>query len=107
MDLNIRKPVSGASNKARPIRVSLATETSYKIGISLVASLDMILSKERMTKVLISLCRCAGWSAPLLFANSEDRFSRVKAHIIGQLSFLLFFQHGVKCILLKSSIGLG
>ena len=25
--------------------------------------------KKRITKALISLCRCAGWSEPLLFAN--------------------------------------
>ena len=45
----------------------------------------MILSKKRITKVLIRLRGCAGWSAPVLFANSqmpEDRFSRMEAHII-------------------------
>ena len=35
-----------------------------------------------MTKVLISLLACAGWSGPLLFPNPEDRFSRVKAHFM-------------------------
>ena len=35
-----------------------------------------------MTKALISLRGDAGWSAPLLFTNPKDRFSRVKAHII-------------------------
>ena len=29
----------------------------------------MILSNERLTKALIRLCGCAGWSAPLLFTN--------------------------------------
>ena len=29
----------------------------------------MILSSKRITKALISLHGCAGWSAPLLFAN--------------------------------------
>ena len=43
----------------------------------------MILFKKRITKALISLCGRAGWSAPLLFANPEDRFSRVEAHKIG------------------------
>ena len=41
----------------------------------------MILSKTRITKALIRLHGCAGWSAPVLFANPEDRFSRVEAHI--------------------------
>ena len=34
----------------------------------------MIISKKRITNALISLRGCAGWSAPLLFANPEDRF---------------------------------
>ena len=34
-----------------------------------VTSLHIKLSKKRITKVLIRLRRCAGWSAPLLFAN--------------------------------------
>ena len=56
-----------------------------KIEISLVASLDMILYKERLTMALIRLQGCAGWSAPLLFANTEDRFSRVEAHMMSRL----------------------
>ena len=42
----------------------------------------MILSKKRITEALISLRGCPGWSAPLLLANPEDRFSRVAAHMI-------------------------
>ena len=61
---------------------SSATETSYNIEISPVASLNMILSQKHITKVLIRMRGCAGWSAPLLFANPEDRFSPVKAIII-------------------------
>ena len=44
-----------------------------KIEISLEASLDMILSNKRITKALIRLCVCAGWSAPLLFVNHRRR----------------------------------
>ena len=43
---------------------------------SLVESLDRIFSKMRITNELISL---TGWFLPLLFADPEDRFSRVKA----------------------------
>ena len=50
--------------------------------ISLVARLDMILSKKQLTKTLISQPRCAVWSAPLLIANPEDMFSRVEAPIL-------------------------
>ena len=60
----------------------LATETSWKIAISLMSSLDMILSNTHITKALIRLRGCTGWSAPLLFANMEDRFSRVEAHLL-------------------------
>ena len=41
----------------------------------------MILLVKRITKALISQRGSAGWSAPLLFANPQDRFSRVDAHI--------------------------
>ena len=34
-----------------------------------VASLDMILFRKPITKALIRLHRCAGWSVPVLFAN--------------------------------------
>ena len=37
----------------------------------------MVLSKMRLTKGLIKLRRCAGWSAPVLFANLRRQvFSR-------------------------------
>ena len=37
----------------------------------------MILSKKRITKALIRLRECAGWSAPVLFANHRRQvFSR-------------------------------
>ena len=65
------KPVFGVSDKASFKPVSSATETSYKIEISLVGSLHTVLSKKRITKALIRLRGCAGWSAPLLFANHQ------------------------------------
>ena len=44
-------------------------------------TLNMKLSNKRVTKVLIRLHRCAGWSVPLLFTNPENRFSHFKPHI--------------------------
>ena len=42
----------------------------------------MILSKKRITKALISLRRCAGWSAPLLIANPRRQvYLKVLLHI--------------------------
>ena len=82
MGLDVTKPVFGIVDKVRLKPVFAATETSKKIEFSLEVSNDIILSNQRITKVLIRLRGCAGWSAPLLFANPEDRFSRVKAHIV-------------------------
>ena len=67
------KPVLSVSNKMRK-SISSATETSKKIEISPEASFDIVLSKKRITKVLISLCVCAGWSMPLLYANPKTGF---------------------------------
>ena len=52
--------------------------------------LDMILSNKRITKALIRLHGSAGWSVPLMFANTEDRFSRVVAQI------MMTYHHKVK-----------
>ena len=72
-----RKPVFGVSEKISFKPVSLATETSLNSEFSLEASLDIILSKMQITKALIRLHRCSGWSAPLLFANHRRQvFSR-------------------------------
>ena len=65
------KPVFEFSDKVRFKPAWSATETSQNSKTSLVASLDMILSNKQITKVLIRLRRCAGWSAPLLFANLD------------------------------------
>ena len=74
------KPVVGVSDKARLKPVSLATEISRE------ASLDMILFKKRITKALISLRGCAGWSAPLLFANPRRQvFSHRGPYVINAL----------------------
>ena len=62
----------------------IATECIYahpfwflKIEISLLASLDMTLSKPRMTKALIRLRGCAGWSVSVLFTKPRRQvFSR-------------------------------
>ena len=58
-------------------------ETSQKSEISPVASLDVILSKKRITKVLTSLPGYAGWSAPALCCSQtpKARFSGIEAHI--------------------------
>ena len=78
MGLVVRKPVFRISDIARLKPACSATETSLKNEISLEASLDIILSSKRITKALIRLRGCAGWSVPVLFATTKDRFSSVE-----------------------------
>ena len=42
----------------------------------------MVLSKTRKTKALIRLPRCAGWSAPVLFANPRRQVFSHRGPII-------------------------
>ena len=64
-----RKPVFGISHKMRLKPACSATENSKNSEILLVASFDTILSNKPISKVLLRLYGCAGWSAPLLLAN--------------------------------------
>ena len=57
--------------------------------VSLNLAIGIILSKQRTTKVLIRLRRCAGWSAPLLFTYGMNRFS----HDVACFSFIFLFDH--------------
>ena len=82
-----RKPVFGVSEKGSFELVSSATETSKNIEIPPVASLHMILFKKQITKALIRLRGCAGWSAPVLFANHRRQiFLRRGPYSLGTLS---------------------
>ena len=77
MGLIARKPVFGVSDTVRFKPASSGTETSHEIEIAIETSLGMILSKKRITKALIRLRGCAGWSASVLFANPRRQvFSR-------------------------------
>ena len=72
MGCDVRKPVFRVSDieRLKPASCS-ATKTSKKIEISLISSMDMILYNTGITKTLIRLRVCAGWSALLLFANHQ------------------------------------
>ena len=70
-------PFKWASKRQLSLSTGFPTKRvrlAKKVDISLVASLDMILSNKRITKALISLRRCVDWSAPLLFANPWTGF---------------------------------
>ena len=51
---------SGVSDQAGHKPACAATEASYSLEISALESRDIILSKQRTTKALIRLRRCAG-----------------------------------------------
>ena len=53
MSLIARKPVFGVADQVIPKPASSATETSLKIEISLVTSLDMIVYDKQIAKALI------------------------------------------------------
>ena len=82
MSLITRKPVRG-SNQVRLKPNCSAAETSLRLAISAIARRGIILSRQQTTKVLIRLCRCAGWPAPLLFVYGINRFSHDMAHMSG------------------------
>ena len=67
MGLVTRKPVFRVSDKASFKPVSSVTETSWKIEISPVASLDMLLSNTQITKALIRLRVLLVYLTVLLF----------------------------------------
>ena len=63
------------------IRVDSNRPAQLQELISDIETRGIILSMKRTTKVLIRLRRCAGWSAPLLFAYGLNRFPRYVAHM--------------------------
>ena len=63
-NLSSKFPSKRVSNRSpQPQRLA------RKIEILPVARLNMVLSKNQITKALIRLHKCAGWSAPVLFPN--------------------------------------
>ena len=68
MGLDATNTVFGVSEKVRFKPAFSATETSYKIGISLVANQDTILSNKRITIALIQ--------------GPKDRFTRAEAYLM-------------------------
>ena len=63
-----RKPVFGVCHQVWLKPACSATGASWSLEISDIATTGVILSKQRTIMVLIRLCECADWSAPLLFA---------------------------------------
>ena len=75
MSLVTRKPVFWVCDQARHKPACAATEASLSLEILAIASRGIVLSRQRTTKALIRLRRCADWSAPLLFTYGINRFS--------------------------------
>ena len=60
----------------------LATKTGQNSEILRVSSGFIVLFRKQITKALIRLYECTGWSAPLLFACNKVSFSRFKTHMV-------------------------
>ena len=90
MSHDIKKPVFSSFRPARHKPACAATEASKSLEISAIESNYIILSKQRTTKALIRLRRCAGWSAPLLFAyDIRHIFSWRGSHVCCRYSLEL------------------
>ena len=74
-------PVIGVCDQLRLKPVCSATKTSYSFEILDLASLRIILSRQRTRKALIRQRGCAGISAHLVFAYGINRFSHDVAQI--------------------------
>ena len=79
-----RKPVFLVFDQVRLKPACATTEASWSLESLVLASIFIILSRQRKTKALIRLRGCAGWSAPLLFAYDINTFSHEFAHILLQ-----------------------
>ena len=78
----MRKPVFVVCNQLKLKLACSATGASQKLDILDIETKGIILSKQRITKALIRLRGCTGWSAPLLFAYVINRFPHDVAHIL-------------------------
>ena len=82
MSLVMRKSVLGSLRPGKTLTGLLSWWDSYGLEILDLASRGIILSRQWTTKALIRLRKCAGWSAPLLFAYGKSRFCHDMTHII-------------------------
>ena len=73
--LVMTKPVFGVCDQVRHKPACAAIEARKRLKNSDMETRSIILSRQRTTKALVRLRGCAGWSAPLLFAYSINRFS--------------------------------
>ena len=64
--------------------VCSATEASKSLQTLVIANTGIVLAKQWITKRLMRLHRCAGWSASLLCAYGINRFSHDEADMIPQ-----------------------
>ena len=84
MGLDATKPFIGASTKVMLIQSFSSIETSLKIETTLVTTLDMMLSNKWITKAVVKLCWCTGWSELLLFAyHPRPVFSDQGLYVLG------------------------
>ena len=91
-----------SSRVSDQVRLKLAcstTEASMRLEILDTETRDITLSRQWTTKALIRLRRCAGWSAPLLFAYDMTCF--LMARLICMSCFRYFRKTGIISLWLK------
>ena len=81
---------SGVSDQVRLKLACSATEASMMVDILVTETRDITQSRQRATKMLIRLCGCADWSAPLLFAYDIRHIFSWPGSLI--FSCLLFYK---------------
>ena len=83
----MRKHVFTSCDQVRHKPACSATEASKSLRILDIASVNIILSREQRTKMLIRLHGCPGLSVYLLFAYGTNRFCHGAAYLFNLWSF--------------------
>ena len=71
----MRKPVLGVCDQGKLKLACAATEANKRLEISNIETKGNVLFGQWITKTLIRLRKCAGWSVSLLFAYGKNWFS--------------------------------
>ena len=103
-----RKPIFGVCDQGRLKSACAATKARQRLEISDIETKGIILSRQWTTKALIRLRRCAGWSAPLLFAYGITGFLMTRLRWDGDLKewvfdYFLVFRVNSHCLFYADS----
>ena len=92
MNLDVRKPVIGISDKAKHKSICSALATSQNAENMLEPSWYILLGMQRITMTLMCLCGYAGWFSPLFYVSNTVRLYSSRGPIIyNKLTIILYF----------------